>query len=411
MPDRRISIKGPKNYDIPARLYTPSPCREPTHCAVVAHPYFHHGGSMDNPVVVKLAKTLQSVGWVCLTFDFRGHRGAGAGRGASWRGHVERADLQSCVDWLLHAYESLTHVCLAGYSYGALVASACLPHPVPDRRVECAWLFVSLPLDAYKYSLWMFPKPRRTCDVKYIDPPPEAPPRDVTARRRSISARVTAVLQSRRGTNAGLAKAGMTIPEDEALPIEHVLPTLVISGDDPATRILTPSTLPLVLARTTSAQRLQREPSSEREQEQQLRPTLSQSPSVSSLRPRLFGRSTSSMQLREQARAQSKAESKAHAQAAQAARQSAKDAKPRVLAIWGERDEFASKSRMQRKAKPAAARPGFGFNNGGGGGGGGSAGWECEILPGRGHWIDDVGDDSLELIAERVLRWVDAGLG
>ena len=335
MPNRRITIKGPKNYDIPARLYTPTPCRDPTHCVVLAHPYFHHNGSMDNPVVIRLACLLQSLGWVCLTFDFRGHRGAGAGRGASWRGHVERNDLQSCVDWLLHAHDTLTHVCLAGYSYGALVASSCLPHPIPDRRVECSWLFVSLPLDAYKYSLWMFPKPRRTCHVKYVEPSKE---RSYDSGRKSLQASFTAAFQQR--------------------------------GDH------------------------------QQQQQQQVKSggggDMRKVQSVNDLHRHTTTNTTTTAT---RAGGQGKV----------------KPEKPRVLSIWGERDEFAGG--LTTTSTTTTTNNG----NGNGTGGGNSRlarkakrkqsdhGWECELMPDAGHWIDDADDAVLDAIEARVTDWVDRG--
>lgn len=69
--------------------------------------------------------------------------------------------MRSSIDWLLHAHEDVNELIIGGYSYGALVASACEPHTIHDRPIRTSWLFVSLPLNSYKYSLWMFPKPKR----------------------------------------------------------------------------------------------------------------------------------------------------------------------------------------------------------------------------------------------------------
>lgn len=156
MPTRSIRIEATKNHAIRARLYVPptTAYSRPTKAAILAHPYIHHAGSYNNHVIVSLAALLEELGYVVLTFNFRRRK-------ISYNGHVEVDDMRSCIDWLLHAHEGINDLIIGGYSYGALVASACEPHAIHDRHVSLSWLFVSLPLHSYKYSLWMFPKPRR----------------------------------------------------------------------------------------------------------------------------------------------------------------------------------------------------------------------------------------------------------
>ncbi|CCG83657.1 Putative uncharacterized protein [Taphrina deformans PYCC 5710] len=157
MPTRPVRIEAARDHTIRARLYYPpstSSSSRPLKAAVIANPYQHHGGSYNNHVIIALATRLEELGYLVLTFNFRRRK-------TSWNGHVEVDDMRSTIDWLLHAYESVEDLVIAGYSYGALVASACDPHPIADRTLHTAWLFLSLPLDSYRYSLWMFPKPKR----------------------------------------------------------------------------------------------------------------------------------------------------------------------------------------------------------------------------------------------------------
>lgn len=157
MPTRSVRIEGTR-HSIRARLYLPpnAASSRPLRAAVLAHPYLHHGASYNNHVIVSLAALLEDLGFLVLTFNFRRRK-------MSWSGHVETDDMRNAIDWLLHAQvgESVEEIVVGGYSYGALVASACEPHLIHDRPIRTRWLFVSLPLDSYKYSLWMFPKPKR----------------------------------------------------------------------------------------------------------------------------------------------------------------------------------------------------------------------------------------------------------
>lgn len=156
MPTRSVKIEATRDHKVRARLYLPpnAASSKPTKAAIIAHPYLPHGGSYNNHIVVSLAALLEELGYLVLTFNFRRRK-------TSWSGHIEIDDMRSAVDWLLHAHEDVEELVICGYSYGALIASACEPHKIHDRPIRTSWLFVSLPLDSYKYSLWVFPKPRR----------------------------------------------------------------------------------------------------------------------------------------------------------------------------------------------------------------------------------------------------------
>jgi alpha/beta superfamily hydrolase len=93
--------------------------------AVVCHPHPLHGGTMDNKVVVTLARAFVQRGWRTARFNFRGIGGSG-GEWDEGRGEID--DVLAVIAALRTDDEPLA---LAGFSFGAYVAShaARLTHP------------------------------------------------------------------------------------------------------------------------------------------------------------------------------------------------------------------------------------------------------------------------------------------
>lgn len=89
--------------------------------AVVCHPHPLHGGTMDNKVVMTVARACREAGLPVLRFNFRGTAGS-AGRHDHGRGEVD--DLLAALDWL--AAQGVREVWLAGFSFGAWVCAAAL---------------------------------------------------------------------------------------------------------------------------------------------------------------------------------------------------------------------------------------------------------------------------------------------
>jgi alpha/beta superfamily hydrolase len=87
--------------------------------AVICHPHPQRGGDMDNNVVMIAARSALDAGLGALTFNFRG---VGRSTGVHDNGVGERDDVLSA---LKHArkLKGVTRVILAGYSFGAGVAS------------------------------------------------------------------------------------------------------------------------------------------------------------------------------------------------------------------------------------------------------------------------------------------------
>lgn len=245
MPVRPVRIEASKDYRIRARLYSPSSSTPPTRLCILAHPYPTFS-SYNNELIVMLAEHLQGLNLLVLTFNFRRQKG-------TWSGHLERSDYGCALDWSLLKFPNVREVILGGYSYGALVASACFPHSLPalhelddapgfdsrpavarvgrpslgsadssaptehaeeeaddeatnrqsmalnrhrtssvfgrastwlpgghrvhsahhdgpSRSLKVRYLLISLPLSLYRYSIWMFPKPRRAWENKHYLP-------------------------------------------------------------------------------------------------------------------------------------------------------------------------------------------------------------------------------------------------
>jgi len=85
--------------------------------ALVCHPHPLHGGTMDNKVVVTLARAYLQSGWRVARFNFRGIGGSG-GTWDEGRGEIE--DALAVARALRDGDEPLA---LAGFSFGGYVAS------------------------------------------------------------------------------------------------------------------------------------------------------------------------------------------------------------------------------------------------------------------------------------------------
>jgi uncharacterized protein len=85
--------------------------------AVICHPHPQHGGTMDNKVVVTLARAFVQCGWRAARFNFRGIGGS-AGAWDEGRGEID--DALAVARALRQDGEPLA---MAGFSFGAFVAS------------------------------------------------------------------------------------------------------------------------------------------------------------------------------------------------------------------------------------------------------------------------------------------------
>ncbi|AFV00653.1 alpha/beta hydrolase [Simiduia agarivorans] len=110
---------------------------------VVAHPHPQHGGTMDNKVVVTLARAYRDLGIATVRFNFRGV-GDSEGVFDFARGEVD--DMQAVVAWA-QADGQLDEVLLAGFSFGSAVAAAASYGVKPAHL-----LLVAPPVERYAYD-------------------------------------------------------------------------------------------------------------------------------------------------------------------------------------------------------------------------------------------------------------------
>ena len=97
--------------------------------AVVLHPHPLFGGTMHNKVAQTLARALVQNHWTTLRFNFRG---VGASQGQHDHGQGETADLLAVIEQLAPQGP----LALAGFSFGAYVASRALPSLHPARNID-----------------------------------------------------------------------------------------------------------------------------------------------------------------------------------------------------------------------------------------------------------------------------------
>ncbi|MGE0351127.1 alpha/beta hydrolase [Hydrogenophaga sp.] len=96
---------------------------------VIAHPHPLHGGTLTNKVVQTLARAGVQAGWTSIRFNFRG---VGQSEGAYDEGRGELDDLLAVTA----ALAPTGLLCLAGFSFGAFVASHAAARLIGTRDIE-----------------------------------------------------------------------------------------------------------------------------------------------------------------------------------------------------------------------------------------------------------------------------------
>src|SRR5262245_39461653 len=110
-----LMIEG-RSVELEAVLREPSEERLQG-AAVVCHPHPSYGGTMDNRVVFRAAKSVVNAGWAALRFNFRG---VGASTGTFDHGEGEKDDVLAAIEFLERRYPSRP-LALVGFSFGAWV--------------------------------------------------------------------------------------------------------------------------------------------------------------------------------------------------------------------------------------------------------------------------------------------------
>ncbi len=143
MPERRVSIPaGPHQLEAAFEKGLRS------EGAVLCHPHPLYGGNMDNNVVMALRRSLATLGWSTLRFNFRG---VGSSGGSYGDGGGETEDLLAAANYL--SGEGLSRIHVAGYSFGAWIALRALR----QRLAPATLILVSPPIDFLDFSSLMLP--------------------------------------------------------------------------------------------------------------------------------------------------------------------------------------------------------------------------------------------------------------
>lgn len=143
----RLFIPGPSGR-LEAILWkagaTDANTAPPPAAAVVCHPHPLAGGTMDNNVVFRTARGLQSAGLAVLRFNFRG---AGQSEGLHDGAGGEEEDVRAALDHLQREFPGVP-LWGAGFSFGSrTLASYARREPRLERL-----LLVALPCRAYDCS-------------------------------------------------------------------------------------------------------------------------------------------------------------------------------------------------------------------------------------------------------------------
>lgn len=112
---RRMDIPGPSG---PLQAIVEDTGELANAVAIVCHPHPLHGGTMDNKVVVSVARALQELGVNTVRFNFRG---VGTSAGSYGGGVGETDDALAVADWA-HARWPQLPLVSAGFSFGTFVA-------------------------------------------------------------------------------------------------------------------------------------------------------------------------------------------------------------------------------------------------------------------------------------------------
>jgi alpha/beta superfamily hydrolase len=126
--ERRI-VAGPVG-DLVCALHAPDGLARGM--ALICHPHPQYGGTMDNKVVVTLARAFTQCGWHAVRFNFRG---VGGSAGAWDEGRGEIDDASAVARALRREDEPFA---LAGFSFGAYVTAQAATELAPDELVLIA---------------------------------------------------------------------------------------------------------------------------------------------------------------------------------------------------------------------------------------------------------------------------------
>jgi alpha/beta superfamily hydrolase len=141
--ERRRVIAGPAGA---LEVAVNEPEAAPRGIALVAHPHPLQGGTLENKVAHRLAKTFAALGYVSVRFNFRG---VGKSEGVFDEGTGETADALAALDFGRSEFAALAQIppVLAGFSFGSYVQSRVAQSVTPERVVLVAPAVMRFPVE------------------------------------------------------------------------------------------------------------------------------------------------------------------------------------------------------------------------------------------------------------------------
>ena len=125
---QRTTVAGPAGV-IECAIDSPADAT-PRGVAVLCHPHPQHGGTLDNKVVLTLARAFVHLGYTSVRFNFRGV-GASQGQWDEGRGEIDDA-----LAVIAAQRAAALPLVLGGFSFGAYVASQAAARLDAGQRAE-----------------------------------------------------------------------------------------------------------------------------------------------------------------------------------------------------------------------------------------------------------------------------------
>jgi uncharacterized protein len=116
--------------------------------SLLLHSHTSLGGSIEDPIIVALSKSLADAGYIALSINFRG---AGRSQGTTGEVRDELEDAAAALDWLEKQNPSAQGICVGGFSFGSWIAME-----LSMRRPEVShFITVSPPIKKYDFSAFV----------------------------------------------------------------------------------------------------------------------------------------------------------------------------------------------------------------------------------------------------------------
>lgn len=138
--EKRFFLKGSQGK---IEVISQTPALESKGVGIICHPHPLHGGTMTNKVVHTVAKAFFNKGIQNIRFNFRG---VGKSEGSFDNGKGETQDLLDVIQWVKEVLPT-TPLILAGFSFGAYVASAGAAQVTPLQLLTIAPAVSNSPYD------------------------------------------------------------------------------------------------------------------------------------------------------------------------------------------------------------------------------------------------------------------------